>query len=227
MPCASLRFTRSWMSRKRGCPRPGSRDGPTPDLRRSSVAWDALQNPRERTRLPFRLREGPDPALPTRRPGRSCANRGQESRSRPGVPSRPARGAGKPEGKSRPWAPVALRGIVDSPDRSWARPLRRPQPTQVWTMLIPAFVPSRPWPYLLHNQSALRLKGTRPVRPGSVGSISRTLSAPWRAGRRPRTGPPGRGASARYPCAHTARRPAPGPRRPPPARPAYSPAASR
>jgi hypothetical protein len=36
------------------------------------------------------------------------------------------------------------------------------------TVLIPEFVATRPWEQLLHNQSALRLKGSLLFRPGIV-----------------------------------------------------------
>lgn len=55
--------------------------------------------------------------------------------------------------------------IVDSPFREVTRPvvqhfsaLRRERPRDVVTVFIPEYVVTRWWRYLLHNQSALRLK---------------------------------------------------------------------
>ena len=46
--------------------------------------------------------------------------------------------------------------------------LHRQQPDRILTVLIPEFVASRWWEHLLHNQSALRLKGSLLFRPGIV-----------------------------------------------------------
>jgi hypothetical protein len=44
----------------------------------------------------------------------------------------------------------------------------RQQPERILTALIPEFMSSRGWEHLLHNQSALRLKGSLLFRPGIV-----------------------------------------------------------
>jgi len=79
------------------------------------------------------------------------------------------------ETKWHEWVPDVPLVIVDSPYRSLFRPLlayidalHRQQPDRVLTVLIPEFVAARPWEYLLHNQSALRLKGALLFRPGIV-----------------------------------------------------------
>ncbi len=81
----------------------------------------------------------------------------------------------KLEGKWHKWVSDVPLVIVDSPYRSLLRPLlsyidalHRQQPDRVLTVLIPEFVASRPWEHLLHNQSALRLKGALLFRPGIV-----------------------------------------------------------
>jgi hypothetical protein len=55
--------------------------------------------------------------------------------------------------------------VVDSPYRSLVEPflayvnaLDRTRPGQIITVVLPEFVPRRPWERLLHNQLALRLK---------------------------------------------------------------------
>ena len=82
----------------------------------------------------------------------------------------------------RSWRPSGSSGcrdvplvIVESPYRSLLRPLlayidalHRQQPDRILTVLIPEFVASRWWEHLLHNQSALRLKGALLFRPGIV-----------------------------------------------------------
>ncbi len=79
------------------------------------------------------------------------------------------------EAKWHDWVPEVPLVIVDSPYRLLLRPLlsyidalHRQQPDRVLTVLIPEFVTRRPWEYLLHNQSALRLKGSLLFRPGIV-----------------------------------------------------------
>jgi amino acid transporter len=81
----------------------------------------------------------------------------------------------KLEAKWHKWVPDVPLVIVDSPYRSLLRPLlsyidalHRQQPDRVLTVLIPEFVASRWWEHLLHNQSALRLKGSLLFRPGIV-----------------------------------------------------------
>jgi amino acid transporter len=73
------------------------------------------------------------------------------------------------------WMPDVPLVIVESPYRSLLRPLlayidalHRQQPDRVLTVMIPEFVATHPWEYLLHNQSALRLKGALLFRPGIV-----------------------------------------------------------
>jgi amino acid transporter len=81
----------------------------------------------------------------------------------------------KLEAKWQKWAPEVPLVIVESPYRSLLGPLllyidalHRQQPDRILTVLIPEFVASRWWEHLLHNQSALRLKGTLLFRPGIV-----------------------------------------------------------
>jgi amino acid transporter len=65
--------------------------------------------------------------------------------------------------------------IVESPYRSLTRPLlayidalHRQQADRVLTVVLPEFVPAHWWEHLLHNQTALRLKGALLGRPGIV-----------------------------------------------------------
>jgi amino acid transporter len=65
--------------------------------------------------------------------------------------------------------------IIDSPYRSLTRPLlyyidtlHELYPEYTITVLLPEFVVSRWWEYLLHNQTALRLKAALLFRPGIV-----------------------------------------------------------
>jgi hypothetical protein len=81
----------------------------------------------------------------------------------------------KLEAKWKKWAPEVPLVIVESPYRSLLGPLllyidalHRQQPDRILTVLIPEFVASRWWEHLLHNQSALRLKGALLFRPGIV-----------------------------------------------------------
>src|SRR5206468_1429665 len=81
----------------------------------------------------------------------------------------------KLETKWRKWIPDVPLVVVESPYRSLFRPLlsyidalHRQQPDRVLTVLIPEFVTPRWWEHLLHNQSALRLKGSLLFRPGIV-----------------------------------------------------------
>ena len=83
--------------------------------------------------------------------------------------------AAKLEPKWHNWIPDVPLVIVESPYRSLLRPLlsyidalHRQQPDRVLTVLIPEFVAARWWEHLLHNQSALRLKGALLFRPGIV-----------------------------------------------------------
>ena len=65
--------------------------------------------------------------------------------------------------------------VVESPYRSLTRPLlayidalHRQQADRVLTVVLPEFVPAHWWEHLLHNQTALRLKGALLGRPGIV-----------------------------------------------------------
>jgi hypothetical protein len=76
--------------------------------------------------------------------------------------------------------PVSLT-VVDSPFREITRPiidyvkdLRRKSPRDVVTVFIPEYVVGRWWEHLLHNQSALRLKGRLLFEPGIM-----VTSVPW------------------------------------------------
>ncbi len=81
----------------------------------------------------------------------------------------------KLEEKWHKWIPGVPLVIVESPYRSLLRPLlsyidalHRQQPERILTVLIPEFVAVNWWENLLHNQSALRLKGSLLFRPGIV-----------------------------------------------------------
>jgi amino acid transporter len=85
------------------------------------------------------------------------------------------------------WIPDVPLVIVESPYRALLRPLlsyidalHRQQPDRILTVLIPEFVAVRWWENLLHNQSALRLKGSLLFRPGIV-----VTSVPYHIGLRP------------------------------------------
>ncbi|HEX5543137.1 MAG TPA: APC family permease [Micromonospora sp.] len=76
--------------------------------------------------------------------------------------------------------PVSL-AILDSPYREITRPivdfvssLRRESPRDVVTVFIPEYVVGRWWENLLHNQSALRIKGRLLFEPGVM-----VTSVPW------------------------------------------------
>ena len=76
--------------------------------------------------------------------------------------------------------PVPLT-VVDSPYREITRPIidfvksiRRDSPRDVVTVFIPEYVVGRWWEHLLHNQSALRLKGRLLFEPGVM-----VTSVPW------------------------------------------------
>jgi hypothetical protein len=76
--------------------------------------------------------------------------------------------------------PVPLT-VVDSPYREITRPivdyvksLRRTSPRDVVTVFIPEYVVGRWWENLLHNQSALRIKGRLLFEPGVM-----VTSVPW------------------------------------------------
>jgi amino acid transporter len=76
--------------------------------------------------------------------------------------------------------PVPLT-IIDSPYREITRPIidyvksvRRKSPRDVVTVFIPEYVVGRWWEHLLHNQSALRIKGRLHFEPGVM-----VTSVPW------------------------------------------------
>ncbi|MGI8333160.1 APC family permease [Actinomadura scrupuli] len=76
--------------------------------------------------------------------------------------------------------PVPLK-ILDSPYREITRPVleyvksvRRKSPRDVVTVFIPEYVVGHWWEHLLHNQSALRLKGRLLFQPGVM-----VTSVPW------------------------------------------------
>jgi hypothetical protein len=48
------------------------------------------------------------------------------------------------------------------------------------TIVLPEFLPAKPWEYLLHNQSALRLKAALLFRPNTV-----VADVPYQLGRNP------------------------------------------
>jgi hypothetical protein len=65
--------------------------------------------------------------------------------------------------------------LIDSPYRALKRPLlayietvRELHPEETLTVILPEFVVVHWWEYLLHNQTALRLKGALLTRPGIV-----------------------------------------------------------
>jgi hypothetical protein len=75
---------------------------------------------------------------------------------------------------------VPLR-VLESPYREITRPvvdhvkgLRRERPRDIVTVYIPEYVVGRWWEQLLHNQSALRLKGRLLFTPGVL-----VVSVPW------------------------------------------------
>ncbi|GGK72727.1 DNA-binding protein [Sphaerisporangium melleum] len=88
--------------------------------------------------------------------------------------------------------PVPLK-ILDSPYREVTRPvleyvksLRRRSPRDVVTVFIPEYVVGHWWEHLLHNQSALRLKGRLLFQPGvMVTSVPWQLASSDRIRRRP------------------------------------------
>ena len=72
--------------------------------------------------------------------------------------------------------------VVDSPYREITRPVldyvrtkpRATRPRDVVTVFIPEYVVGHWWEHLLHNQSALRLKGRLLFEPGVM-----VTSVPW------------------------------------------------
>ncbi|WP_262401447.1 APC family permease [Actinomadura sp. CNU-125] len=100
--------------------------------------------------------------------------------------------------------PVPLK-ILDSPYREITRPVlsyvkgvRRKSPRDVVTVFIPEYVVGHWWEQILHNQSALRLKGRLLFQPGvMVTSVAWQLQSSDRL--KGRVEPPGPGASRRPP----------------------------
>jgi amino acid transporter len=75
--------------------------------------------------------------------------------------------------------------IIESPYRSLVGPLLsyidaidRQDPNDTISVVLPEFLPARPWEYLLHNQSALRLKTMLLFRPNTA-----VTNLPYRLGR--------------------------------------------
>ncbi|XRQ13434.1 APC family permease [Actinomadura welshii] len=100
--------------------------------------------------------------------------------------------------------PVPLK-ILDSPYREITRPvlayvknIRRKSPRDVVTVFIPEYVVGHWWEQLLHNQSALRLKGRLLFQPGvMVTSVAWQLQSSDRL--KGRVEPPAPGSSRRPP----------------------------
>jgi hypothetical protein len=76
--------------------------------------------------------------------------------------------------------PVALK-VIDSPFREITKPVldyvrrtRKDKPRDIVTVFIPEYVVGHWWEHLLHNQSALRLKGRLLFTPGVM-----VTSVPW------------------------------------------------
>ena len=89
--------------------------------------------------------------------------------------------------------------LVESPYREITRPVldfvkraRRESPRDVVAVFVPEYVVGRWWEHLLHNQSALRLKGRLLFTPGvMVTSVPWQLASSARAARRPERAQPG------------------------------------
>jgi hypothetical protein len=89
--------------------------------------------------------------------------------------------------------------VVESPYREITRPVldfvkrqRRESPRDVVAVFVPEYVVGRWWEHLLHNQSALRLKGRLLFTPGvMVTSVPWQLASSARAARRPERSQPG------------------------------------
>ena len=76
--------------------------------------------------------------------------------------------------------PVALK-VIDSPFREITKPVldyvrrtRKDSPRDIVTVFIPEYVVGHWWEHVLHNQSALRLKGRLLFTPGVM-----VTSVPW------------------------------------------------
>ena len=77
--------------------------------------------------------------------------------------------------KWQEWAPEIPLLVLESPYRSMVEPLRRyvdqvqrGEVTDMITIILPEFVPKRWWHHLLHNQTALLIKGAFLFRPGTI-----------------------------------------------------------
>ncbi len=93
----------------------------------------------------------------------------------------------KLEARWHEWIPEIPLVMVESPYRSLTRPLlayidalHQQQPDRVLSVVLPEFVPAHWWEHLLHNQTALRLKGALLGRPGIV-----VTSVPYHLAREP------------------------------------------
>jgi len=94
--------------------------------------------------------------------------------------------------------PVPLT-VIESPFREITKPvldfvkrLRRESPRDVVAVFVPEYVVGRWWEHLLHNQSALRLKGRLLFTPGvMVTSVPWQLRSSDRAAQRPERAQPG------------------------------------
>jgi hypothetical protein len=91
----------------------------------------------------------------------------------------------------REWIPEVPLVVVESPYRLLVRPLlayidalHQQQPDRVLSVVLPEFVPAHWWEHLLHNQTALRLKGALLGRPGIV-----VTSVPYHLDRGPLPAP--------------------------------------
>jgi hypothetical protein len=74
----------------------------------------------------------------------------------------------------------------------YVKRLRRESPRDVVAVFVPEYVVGRWWEHLLHNQSALRLKGRLLFTPGvMVTSVPWQLASSARAARRPERAQPG------------------------------------
>jgi amino acid transporter len=89
--------------------------------------------------------------------------------------------------------------IIESPYRSLVGPLLsyidaldRQSPDDTITIVVPELLPAKPWEYLLHNQTALRLKAALLFRPNTVVS-----NIPYVIGRRSEMRAPGARGSPR------------------------------
>jgi hypothetical protein len=89
--------------------------------------------------------------------------------------------------------------LIESPYREITRPvldyvkrMRRESPRDVVAVFVPEYVVGRWWEHLLHNQSALRLKGRLLFTPGvMVTSVPWQLASSARAAGRPERAQPG------------------------------------